>query len=251
MRRFFVFIITTVLLCSCRESLPLYFDQIEGVYFNNIGTGRVPIDSASYTFVYENDDVSVIEVPVYIQLLGRPADRDRKISLSVTSTDAEEGVDWSLEGSAVLHAGETSAEVLISLHRSEELKYTEKSLTLGLEPNEEFILPFETRKNAAGLELSSTRFTISFSEMFTAAPQGWKTIFAGSFNQKKFELICKVTGTDRKLFNTPGAISDAKWMFIRSKVIEYLLNQDILRQDGQSYDRDAYDENGWLIDLNK
>ena len=51
-------------------------------------------DSIDITFVYEADDI--IEVPVRVQLLGRTADRDRPLAITVDSENAEEGKDYLL-----------------------------------------------------------------------------------------------------------------------------------------------------------
>ena len=59
-------------LAGCKESLPDNFGPIEGIYFNNqLVANRTVIDSAAYTFIYE--DADVLEVPVRLQLVGRAA----------------------------------------------------------------------------------------------------------------------------------------------------------------------------------
>lgn len=56
-------------LAGCKESLPDNFGAIEGIYFYNQLTDRTVVDSAAYTFIYE--DADVLEVPVRLQLVGR------------------------------------------------------------------------------------------------------------------------------------------------------------------------------------
>lgn len=58
-------------LAGCKESLPDNFGAIEGIYFYNQLTDRTVVDSAAYTFIYE--DADVLEVPVRLQLVGRSA----------------------------------------------------------------------------------------------------------------------------------------------------------------------------------
>lgn len=48
-------------LAGCKESLPDNFGAIEGIYFYNQLTDRTVVDSAAYTFIYE--DADVLEVP--------------------------------------------------------------------------------------------------------------------------------------------------------------------------------------------
>ena len=92
-------------LAGCKESLPDNFGPIEGIYFNNqLVANRTVIDSAAYTFIYE--DADVLEVPVRLQLVGRAAAQPRAVDIRVTSQDAEEGTDYTLGGDAVLPRGQ-------------------------------------------------------------------------------------------------------------------------------------------------
>lgn len=240
------------LLClsSCQESLPEHFADIEGVYFHNTDSRRTVTDHASYTFVYENAGVMDMTVPVRIQLLGRSADRDRPVSVELSSDSAVEGVDYVAERNAVLASGANYVDFLLTLHRSPDLKDEEKSVVLKLVENEEFIIPFTTRTLPNGKKVSVSEYTVYFSELFTAAPDAWRTVFAGTFTEAKFELICKVSGIDRALFNQSDGISDAKWMFIRAGVLKYILEQEKLRAAGEEYDEAAFDENGDALDFN-
>ena len=45
-------------------------------------------------------------------------------------------------------------------------------------------------------------------------------------------------------FNEEGKISSAKWMYIQSTMTNYVLDQERLRDAGQTYDERAFDESG-------
>lgn len=236
-----ILLLLPLLGAGCSESLPAHFDQIEGIYFNNQQNNGLLIDTASYTFIYE--DADQMEVPVRIQQLGRMSQTPRAVNLRVTSPDAVEGVDYDLSGEALLPANANSFDYLITLYRTEALKSETKHLVVELAPNDSFILPF-TEQIQSGDTVSTVRYTIYFSDQFTAPPAGWQTIFIGAFSQQKFELICEVMQIARADFNEEGVISSAKWMYIQSTMINYVSTQERLRDAGQPYDERAFDESG-------
>ena len=49
-------------LAGCKESLPDNFGAIEGIYFYNQLTDRTVVDSAAYTFIYEDAYWSVVKI---------------------------------------------------------------------------------------------------------------------------------------------------------------------------------------------
>ena len=73
---------------SCSEQSPDLFQDINGVYFNNRTNTNILQDSTDVTFVYQKGDE--MQVPVQIQLVGRPSDQPREIALAITSDDAQE-----------------------------------------------------------------------------------------------------------------------------------------------------------------
>ena len=42
---------------SCQERHPAFFEEIDGVYFNNLSSTMSVTDSMDFTFVYEAGDV--------------------------------------------------------------------------------------------------------------------------------------------------------------------------------------------------
>ena len=229
-------------LAGCKESLPDNFGAIEGIYFYNQLTDRTVVDSAAYTFIYE--DADVLEVPVRLQLVGRAAAQPRAVDVRVTSQDAEEGTDYTLGGEAVLPAGSVSFDYVVTLKRTDILKEKTKNLLLELRANENFIIPFTSQVQSGGDTVSAVTFKINFSDQFTAPPAGWRSLFVGPFSQQKFELICDVMEIPRADFNEVGKITDAKWLYIESRMINYVRDQEKLKAGGEPYDERAFDENG-------
>lgn len=229
-------------LAGCKESLPDRFGAIEGVYFNNRTNGNSLIDSASYTFIYE--DADLLEVPVRVQLVGRASSVDRAVDIRVSSPDAAEGTDYTLSGGAVLPAGSTSFDYVVTLRRTPVLKEQAKNLLLELRASEHFIIPFTYQAQSGGDTTSVVTFKINFSDQFTAPPAGWKKMFIGEFSQQKFELICDVMEIPRSDFNEEDKISSAKWIFIQSRMIAYVKDQQDKKSAGEPYDERAFDENG-------
>ena len=112
MRRLLI-ILVVVSAVSCQERNPSFFDDIDGVYFNNL-TGTMSVtDSLDYTFVYETGDE--IEVPVKVQLVGRPSDKDRALDIVADSDNAVEGTDYILPETAFLPAGESQTDYVEKL----------------------------------------------------------------------------------------------------------------------------------------
>ena len=229
-------------LSGCKESLPKNFDKIEGIYFNNLNPNRTHTDKIAVTFIYEDNDQMLI--PIKLQLLGRPSDQDRIVNLIVDSDNAEMGVDYELPAEAVIKAGETTSDYIVTLHRTEALQLDEKLLRLHLEANENFIIPFTTITQAGSVTTSACDLTLSFSDKFTAPPDGWETTFVGKFSQQKFELIVKVIGISKSDFTVRGKITQAKWFYIQEQMISYVKTQQKQKENGETYDEDAFDEDG-------
>ena len=110
--------------------------------------------------------------------------------------------------------------------------------------NENFIIPFTSQVQSGGDTVSAVTFKINFSDQFTAPPAGWRSLFVGPFSQQKFELICDVMEIPRADFNEVGKITNAKWLYIESRMINYVRDQEKLKAGGEPYDERAFDENG-------
>ena len=134
---------------SCSEQTPDEFQNINGVYLNNRTNTNVLQDSTDVTFVYQKGDE--MQVPVRIQLIGRPYDKTREIALVVSSEDAQEGIDYVLPATAEMPAGATTVDYTITLKRTSILKSQKKRVRVALMSNGNFSLPVKFEKNASRL----------------------------------------------------------------------------------------------------
>lgn len=225
-------------LVACQERTPEFFQDITGVYFNNTSATMSVTDSLDLTFVYEAGDE--MEVPVKVQLLGRSADQDRPLAVTVSSDNAQEGVDYVLPQQAVMPAGASSVDYVVVLKRTDALKSERKMIHLTLHANEHFDLPVSKMEQIADT-VSIVDVRIYFSDMFTKAPAAWDENLLGEFTQQKFELICKVLHIDPADFNDPSVITLAKMLYISAEMTAYVAEQKENRDAGKDYDRDAFD----------
>ena len=229
---------TLLILVSCEERNPDLFMDISGVYFNNTSGLMAVTDSIDITFVYEAADE--IEVPVKVQLLGRPSEVDRILGISVMSDTAEEGVDYELPQQAILPAGEASVDYIVKLKRTPALKSEKKMLHLQIHENEEFGLPVRHIIQVSDT-VSILDYRIYFSDMFTKAPSAWEKNLLGEFSQQKFELICRILEINPADFNDPSLMTLAKQLYICTEMTAYVQGETAKKNAGQQYDKDAFD----------
>ena len=224
---------------GCVERNPPLFDDITGVYFKNVSATMMQVDSLDLTFVYEASDM--MEVPVRVQLLGRPAENDRRVKITAYSDNALPGMDYILPDHAVLPAGESGFDYIVTLMRTPALKKEKKSIELVIHEHNDFSLPV-TEIVQFGDMVSTVSFRIFFSDMFTKAPAAWEDNLMGAFSQQKFELICKVLGIDPADFNDPAVITLAKQLYISVEMTDYVDEEVAKMESGLDYDEDVFDK---------
>lgn len=234
--------LAVVALGSCSEQTPEVFEDINGVYFNNRTNTNVLQDATNVTFVYQKGDE--MQVPVKIQLVGRPSEQAREIALTVTSDDAQEGVDYTLPEKAEMPAGATVFEYVITLKRTAVLKTQLKHIKLSLQPNANFMLPVTQEVMANGDKVTTLAYTIAFSDQFTTAPKAWDKGLLGEFTQQKFELACRVLDLDPADFNDDTKMTLAMQSYVSTQMQLYVRQQQTLRLNGEAYDADAFDAQG-------
>lgn len=229
-------------LAACSEATPDAFENTNGVYLNNRSNTNILQDTTDVTFVYEKGNE--MQVPVKIQLLGRPADHAREIALVVTSDDAQLGVDYTLPEKAELPAGETVLNYMITLKRTAALKTQAKHILVTLQPNANFTLPVTSETTANGDVVTTLSYKIVFSDQFTTAPKAWDKGLLGAFTQQKFELACKVLDLDPADFNDDSKMTLAKQAYVSAEMQSYVKEQVKLRNSGKPYDTNAFDAQG-------
>jgi hypothetical protein len=238
-KNFIIFITLLVAATSCVERNPGVFHDITGVYFNNTSGAMVLSDSLDVTFVYTAGDL--MEVPVKVQLVGRIAQEDRPLEITVSSDNASEDVDFVLPQQPVLPAGASSVDYVVTLKRTEALKSEKKMICLQIHANDHFDLPV-TEMVQYNDTVSTLQYRIYFSDMFTKAPAAWDANLVGEFTQQKFELICKVLDIDPGDFNDPSIITLAKLLYISAEMSAYVDGEVAKKKAGEPYDEDAFDK---------
>jgi hypothetical protein len=237
-RRYITYMLSLLVLAACQERNPDFFQDISGVYFNNTSATMSVTDSIDLTFVYEASDE--MEVPVKVQLLGRSSDQDRPLTVTVSSDNAQEGVDYVLPQQTVMPAGASSVDYMVVLKRTDALKSERKMIHLTLHANEHFDLPVSKMEQIADT-VSIVDVRIYFSDMFTKAPAAWDENLLGEFTQQKFELICNVLQINPADFNDPSLITLAKMLYISAEMTAYVAEQKDNKDAGKDYDEDAFD----------
>ena len=230
------------ILSACDQREPAAFEEIGGIYFNNranISSTSALLDSTNLTFVYENADE--MNVPVRIQLLGRPSAQARPIELRITSEDATEGVDYVLPESTELPADATTLDYIVTLKRTSPLKEATKTIQLEILPNDCFSLPVSKEVQANGDTVSMLHYRIIYSDMFTVPPTAWEVGLIGLFSPQKFNLICKVLDIDPADFNDASKMTFPLQLYIYSEMTKYIKQEVEKRDRGEEFDRDVLD----------
>ncbi len=233
-----ILILAIFMAVACEERNPELFGDMAGIYFNNRAAGNALVDSVAVTFVYTAGDG--MTVPVKIQLLGRPVDFDREVSLTVSSENALIGEDYLLPEAAVLPAGATIFEYPVEVLRTEALKSEEKIVNLEIHANDNFTLPVKEIRQASGT-VTTLKYRIHFSDMFTEPPVAWEDEILGGFTQHKFEFICRVLNVNPADFNDSSKMTLAKQFYIVKEMTEYINDELDKRAAGQPYDEDIID----------
>lgn len=223
---------------ACVEQHPQLFGDIAGVYFNNRTSG-VFSDERNVTFVYEDEDE--VQIPVTVQLVGRPAPEDREVSITAVSDNAEEGVDYRLPERSVLPAGASSFEYIVTLLRTDAIKVNTKTITLEVHPNGNFSLPVTEMVQASG-NVTTLEYRIVFSDMFTEPPVTWDKNILGDFSQQKFELICRVLDIKRSDFNDYEKMTLSFQVYIFNEMRRYIKDELAKKEAGEEYDEDIIDK---------
>lgn len=138
-----------LLITSCSEDLPTYKDSESRLNFNfgsvKINTEKdVPKDA--YSFVYSGG-LEIDTIWVGVDLMGFPADHDRKISVKQIATGTDDAVagthfvdfnDPTLTPFYTLKAGEVSTKVPVVVLRDESLSTKAYNLDVALVANNDF-----------------------------------------------------------------------------------------------------------------
>src|SRR6187200_1935033 len=139
---FYIIILGAILpFAACKEDVPTVFAEPDGIYFS------APADSMTYTFAkYPNRLIDTLKIPVTV--LGKPADKDRTISLEKLSgidINGTEGVHYKLLQPYSLPAGKVSTTLPVVIYRTGDMDSLSIYFKFQLKANENFISGISTK----------------------------------------------------------------------------------------------------------
>lgn len=226
----------------------LYFDVRSA--FSSIDESLWPheyFSTVAFGSTMDNDIVLTCKV----MASGYPKDYDRtfQITANPDSTTAVVGRDYDgLENSYTIKAGEMSATVKLTVHRSPEMADDTLRLQLMLHENEYFKLlyvnyeDFEQAYEPTHHKLFSQNHNAAYHNIWLydvmVQPKGWWAGLFGPFSAKKWQLMMKVTNTEMVDYDTMATMPQMRAEAINESFGEYLLEQAksretvILENDG-------------------
>lgn len=210
----FIYILLLAAAVSCTSEIQTYHGEA-GVYFamrDNVSTVNVDTlyrESSSLPFIVTSSKDSVFNLKV--KILGEVSEHDRHISVRVVenmTTALEEDYE-PLQTSYILSAGEVYGLIPICFHRKASLEGQERSLTVELLENEDFVLPIKRWRNSSTEYVDVVRHTIVISDKYVQLP-GYRTGYFGPFSAKKMEILLELSGLRLSDFNEPLSVTFSK-----------------------------------------
>lgn len=217
---YYIIFFALVIMTSCKKDDIMNYEGDNYIQF-----AKNYEDSSLFSFLsFPNDDQAVVPIPV--ELVGRPGDKDRtyKISVLKSATTASDA-NYSLPASFTLKANKVADTAWITLKKTPELSIKPVKLVLKIEPSDD-------------LKVGQIDHTLSilYISNVIARPDWWddnvEGRFLGEYSDKKYKLFILVTGV--------SDLTDANQDQIRSYTImfkNYLLKE---KDEG----RTVYEDNG-------
>lgn len=203
---------------ACSEEGFTTFDgRVAGIYLQRNGSYNVDsegniisssqqyVDSTSISFASIADDVMTYTVPITVKIMGYVTDYDRPFTLKVDeqASTAVRGTHFDYnETDCVIPAGAAQTNVPVTLYRTDDLVDNRYKVVFYLESNENFTTELEQYKSinswsAVGDTLCGTRYSITFSEIYTE-PFQWEIFFgpdyAGDWSVSKEKRVNALMG---------------------------------------------------------
>jgi hypothetical protein len=237
-----VVISSMALLPACKkENIPTFSSTPSLYFYNSSRVNGIPFDSVLASFGYSADTVTDSIVKIRISVLGKtsPVDRAYKVIVVDSGTTAKAGYNYDLPKNTVIRAGMSVDSLAVTIHRTPDILYHPLSVTLQLEPNQNFNINMvnDTLDAISGLPVYYTIFRIIMEDGLTQPPHWtWSALYYfGTFSAKKIRLTSQVTGMPL------GALADdntwPQWPSWATMMNRYLLDQaaagtPILEDDG-------------------
>jgi len=196
---------------ACDEAEFETFDAKAKIQFHNFLVGTAgeneatpdPVDSLTYTFVFESTDVESVEIGLAVKIIGTASDSDRQFRIEVDPdiTTGVSGTDYApLPEFGIVRANQLIDTVYVTLLRNESLVTNQKSLGVRLVSADDFELGTYDKLN----------FKINFSDK-VEKPAWWDAmgLSYGTYSDVKYRMLVIVSGlTDHSHLNFFSA--DAK-----------------------------------------
>ncbi|MBO5874426.1 MAG: DUF4843 domain-containing protein [Rikenellaceae bacterium] len=191
-----LFILTMIIglaFVSCsKESVPFY--DVDNSHFVMFDTDIE--DTVEFTFMFhpEVEIGKAFEQAIPVSIMGQASDRDREFKIEAfelnneagTLNFAKAGTHFELPEKCVIRAGQFQDTIYVKFFRREDMKTTNYFFAIKIVENNEF---------KPGQEAYCVNcFYISDK---IAKPAWWSTFqstYLGTYSDKKFELLIKVTG---------------------------------------------------------
>lgn len=209
----YTFLFAAILLGGCTKDLKT-FDGEAAVYFlpavepppTNVQAALY--DSTIVTFAYANPNVrdTLIKIPVKIN--GPVSSADRTYAVKVQdSSKGKLGTHFDFDRPFVIKAGKVNDSVYLRLHRTADMLTTTFSISLELQPNENFGVGLPL-KNYSTYKLSTTVHRLKVDDILSI-PKYWLAGYLGDFTKKKLLLMCELLEIPLDKLNTNVTVAES------------------------------------------
>lgn len=218
----YILMVAPLLFFSCnQDEIVTFEDDIEGIYFQTGGQTRLYLnidqyyDSTAYSFAIAGDTVTQHTLSARLRTMGKVRDYDRPVKVVVDQehTTAVEGKHFRVDFSKiVIPAGESEVQVPVTFFRTPDMQNQQFDVSIKVEPNEYFTVPFTTQKNTnvyydQGQQIKADRYVFTVSEIYTR-PSYWDIFgqeFFGDWTVNKFKYVNKICEIPASDWNNAGS----------------------------------------------
>lgn len=259
----YILMMTPLLFLSCNQDEIMKFeDDVQGIYFQTGGQQRLYInidrygDSTAYSFASAHDTVTQHTMSARLRTMGKVFDYDRPVKVVVDQehTTAIEGKHFKVDFSKlVIPAGESEVMVPVTFFRTPDMQSQQYDVSIKVEPNEYFTVPFTTQKNTnvyydAGQQIKADRYVFTVGEIYTE-PGYWGLFgqeFFGNWTVNKFKYvnrICEIPALDWER----AGYNDSKVQYGRFKYYAILVRNSL--QEAADAGTPVLDDDGSYLQL--
>lgn len=223
MKKLYIIGLLSCMFASCEQEImtyeggdAIYFDVRYGAEWGDPENQWAHQYYTPVEFGNLSSDTHTARLRVKVTGTIKNYDRPFTVTILADSTNAVSGSDYeSFPTEYVIKAGETSAYIDVTMKRTERMSTENVSLTLQLQTNEHFILPFNDYGDSAGHWSPDTAYGNNtdasmhkiVANDFVTQPAGWIGTDAGlglfgKFSPTKYRLMMEVTNTSMEDYAT-------------------------------------------------